>query len=81
MKKIEVNIPEEKLTGIEKSPTGKTYRKTRGKTKRYSINYSRVFGIKKILKVKFKCIHFEKIYETELDAINCCRRRKIKYGN
>lgn len=32
--------------GTTRSKSGKTCRKTRGKTKRYSINYSRVFGTK-----------------------------------
>jgi hypothetical protein len=34
-------------TGSRRSASGKTCQKTRGKTKRYSINYSRVFGKKK----------------------------------
>lgn len=33
--------------GTRKSSTGKTCRKTRGKTKRYSVNYSRVYRKKK----------------------------------
>jgi len=33
--------------GTKRSKSGKTCQKTRGKTKRYSINYSRVFGKKK----------------------------------
>jgi hypothetical protein len=34
-------------TGTTKSKSGKTCRKTRGKTRRYSINYSRVFGTRR----------------------------------
>jgi len=34
-------------TGSRRSASGKTCQKTRGKTKRYSINYLRVFGKRK----------------------------------